>query len=386
MLRHFPLIVRNATRNRRRTALTVLSIAASLCLLGTLLALYHNFFLRESSEAQSLRLITRNRVSLMTPLPVSYREKIIKVPGVQVVSVFQWFGGTYKDSRDMKNIFPRFSVDAESVFELYPEYEVPPDQKQAFLRCRTGCVVGKPLADRMGFKIGDRILLQGDIFPANLELTVRAIYTARRDNENLFFHDTYLREALPREWRDVAALYVARVERPDLLTPVARTIDEMFRNSQFETKTDTERAFEMSFLSYLGNVKLFLLSVSGALTFTILLVSANTMAMSVRERIREMGILKSIGYEAHTILGILLSESVIIALIGGMLGLLLAEGICGFLRTMPILFVDLKTVGLNWVVAVACLATAVVIGMVSCLIPAWSAARRPIVEAIKFND
>ncbi|MDX2150390.1 MAG: FtsX-like permease family protein [Bryobacteraceae bacterium] len=386
MIRHIPLVLRNATRNKRRTALTVLSIAASLCLLGTLLALYHNFFLRESSEAQSLRLITRNRVSLMTPLPIAHRDKMAKVPGVQLVSVLQWFGGTYKDSRDMKNIFPRFSVDAPKLFELYPEYEVSPEQKEAFLRDRAGCVVGQPLAERMGFKLGDRILLQGDIFPANLELTVRAIYTARRDNENLFFHDAYLRETLPPGWRDVGAMFVSKVEQPELLTPVARAIDDVFRNSQFETKTDTERAFEMSFLSYLGNVKLFLLAVSGALTFTILLVSANTMAMSVRERVREMGILKSLGFESRTILGILLSESVLIALIGGGLGLLLAEGICAFLRTMPILFVDLKTVGLNPFVGVACLATAVAIGVISCLIPAWGAARRPIVEAIKFND
>ncbi len=386
MFRHLPLVIKNATRNRRRSILTILSIAASLCLLGVLMSMYHAFFLRDASETQSLRLITRNRVSLTNIMPISYLQKIHAVPGVREVSIFQWFGGTYKDSRDMKNMFGRFSVEADKLFTIYPEYRIDEDQKKAFLRDRTGCVVGRPLAERMGMKIGDRVVIQGDIFPVNLDMTVRGFYDATRDNENLFFHDEYLRESMPAGYKDIAALFVVLAESAEVMPRVAREIDAMFRNSQFETKTDTERAFEMSFLSYLGNVKQFLLAISAALTFTVMLVSANTMAMSVRERVREVGILKSLGYTQGTILGILLSESVTIALCGGALGLFLTNLIITGLHRAPTIFVDLKQVALTPPLAAVCLALAGLIGLVSCLVPALGASRLSIVEAMRFND
>jgi len=386
MLRHLPLVLRNTTRNRRRSVLTVLSIATSLCLLGVLMSLYHQFYLRDPADGQSPRLIVRNRISITNIMPISYREKIKTMPGVQEITVFQYFGGTYKDGREMKNLFSRFSIEAEKLFRIYPEFEVPEEQRKAFLQDRTGCIIGAPLAERLNLKIGDRIPIAGDIFPVNLDLTVRAIYHSPRDSENLFFHDEYMRESLKPGFKDVASMFVIRAESLDAIPQVTREVDEAFRNSQYETQTDTERAFEMSFLGYLGNVKMFLLSIGAALTFTVMLVSANTMAMAVRERVKEVGILKSLGFTKGTIMGILLTESVVIALAGGALGLLFSNAIFLVLKQAPSIFVNLKDVHLTPSMAMLCLALSALIGIVSCVIPAIGASRLSIVEAMRFTD
>lgn len=386
MFRYVPLVVKNSLRNRRRSVLTILSIAASICLLGVLLAMYHMFYFREASPEGALRLITMNRISLANPLPISYRERIRQVPGVAEVSVFQWFGGTYKDARDMRNFFGRFAVEPEKLYRMYPEYRTPEDQKKAFLSERTACLLGRPLAERLGLKLGDRISIVGDIYPVTLEFTVRALYDAPRDNENMLFHLEYLRESISPVRRDSVGAFVILAENAAAVPQVSKAVDAMFRNSPQQTRTDTERAFELSFLSYLGNVKMFLLSICGALTFTILLVSANTMAMSVRERIREIGILKTLGFTSDAILGIILGESVVIALIGGTLGLLLAGSICAFIAQAPTLFADMKSLAVNsWVAAIG-LGLAALIGVLSCSIPAWSASRRTIVEALRVTD
>jgi putative ABC transport system permease protein len=386
MFRYVPLVVKNSLRNRRRSVLTILSIAASICLLGVLLAMYHMFYFRKASPEGALRLITMNRISLANPLPISYRERIRQVPGVAEVSVFQWFGGTYKDARDMRNFFGRFAVEPEKLFRMYPEYQTPEDQKKAFLSERTACLVGRPLAERLGFKLGDRISIVGDIYPVTLEFTVRAIYDAPRDNENMLFHLEYLRQSISPARRDSVGAFVILAENAAVVPQVSKAVDAVFRNSPQQTRTDTERAFELSFLSYLGNVKMFLLSICGALTFTILLVSANTMAMSVRERIREIGILKTLGFTSDAILGIILGESVVIALIGGALGLFVAGSICALIAQAPTLFADMKSLAVNsWVASIG-LGLAALIGVVSCSIPAWSASRRPIVEALRVTD
>jgi putative ABC transport system permease protein len=226
----------------------------------------------------------------------------------------------------------------------------------------------------------------GDIFPVNLEFTVRALYDSRRDNENFFFHYDFLRESLSPGRRDRVSSFSILADSADSVPRIAAAVDEMYRNSPDQTKTETERAFELSFLSFLGNVKLFLLSVSGAVTFTLLLVAGNTMAMSVRERVREVGILKTLGYTPGEILGIILGEAVIIALLGTMLGLALAGGVCAFLRQGPITFVDLKALSMPPVVIGVALGLSIVMGLASSLIPAWGAARRPIVECLRFTD
>ncbi len=387
MLKYLPLVIKNSLRSKRRSILTILSIAASLCLLGVLGAFYHMFFLSEASEEQALRLVTRNKVSLARPLPLSYGQKIEAVPGVQEVMIFQWFGGTYKDSRDPNNYFPRFSVEAEKLFTVYPEYETPEDQKRAFIQERTACLIGRKLADRLGFELGDRIQLEGDIFPVNLELTVRGFYDSPRDNENLIFHNEYLREAMKGlGWGDFTSTFVIKAESPEVVPSIAESVDAMFRNSTAQTKTETEKQFEVSFLAFLGNVKLFLLCICGAVTFTILLVSGNTMAMSVRERVREVGVLKTLGFRRETILGIIVGESVLIALIGGVLGLLIAAGICDAMSRMPSTFADMTRITLPGFIWGLAMLVAVAIGVLSSIVPAYNATRRSIVESLRFTD
>lgn len=387
MLKFLPLVLKNSVRSRRRSVLTILSITASLCLLGILGAFYHMFFLADQTEQQALRLVVRNRVSLARPLPLYYGQEIASVPGVREVMVFQWFNGTYRDARDPNNFFPRYAVEAEKLAAVYPEYRLDPEQREAFLRERTACIVGRKLAERLGFSIGDHIVLQGDIYPVDLDLTVRGIYDSERDNENLIFHNDYLREAMAGEGMgDFAGTFVIRAESPGDTPRIAQTVDEMYRNATMQTKTETEKQFEVSFLAFLGNVKLYLLSICGAITFTILLVSGNTMAMSIRERVHEVGILKTLGFPQGTILALMVSEAVAMSLVGGVLGLVLANAACAVLRSAPSTYVDMSRVVLPASMWSICLAVAAMIGILGSAVPAWNASRRPIVEALRFSD
>lgn len=380
---YLSLIVKNTLRNRRRTILTVLSIGASLCLLGLLMAVYKAFYLAEAPPEQALRLIVRNRVSLAVPLPVSYRNQIQQAPGVREVMISQWFNGVYKDSRDPNNFFARFAIEPEKLFVVRGEITVPEDQKRAFLSERTACMVGRPLAERLGFRLGDRITLQGDIFPVNLELTVRAIYDAPINNEALYFHQKYLEEGLPGGRQGNVGTFVLLAESPEVVPAIAAEIDQMFRNSAAQTKTESEAAFSLSFLSFLGNVKMFLLSIFSAVTFTMLLVAANTMAMSVRERIKEVGVLKTLGFTTSEVRGMILGEAFVISLAGGVLGCVLAALACYAIRLGPAVFQQIRNLSLGPAVAAATVGMAVVIGLISAWIPATGAARIPVVDSIR---
>jgi len=328
-------------------------------------------------------LVTRNRVSLTQALPLFYRDKIQQVPGVQAITVSQWFGGIYKDRRHFHNFFARFGVEPGIFFTIYPEYTMPEDQKQAWVQERRACIVGKDLVTRFGWQLGDRITLKGSIFPVDLELVIRGIYNAPEENESLFFHIEYLYEGLPASRRDTAGAFTILAAAPEAVPQIAPAIDELFRNATAQTRTETERAFALSYVSFIGNVKRFLLVICSAVTFTILLVSANTMSMSVRERIKEVGVLKTLGFTREAILGIILGESACIALAGGLIGLLLASGVCYVVRQGPAFIQQTKALTLQPGTAVACLLLAVLIGTVSALVPAWQAARTTIVETLK---
>jgi putative ABC transport system permease protein len=390
MFRHFSLIFRNCFRNRRRSLLTIISIAASLCLLALLLTIYHTFFYTEATPDQALRLITRNRVSLANPLPLSYQQQIKQVPGVQEVMITQWFGGTYKDSRDPANFFARFAVEADKFAAVNPEYKMPESELQAFVNDRTSCVIGRKTAVRHNLKPGDRVTLTGDIFPVTLELTVRGVYDCKLDNESLFFHFKYLNESLAAtaNYRDVAGVYSIRMERAEDANTISKAIDDKFRNATAQTKTETEQAFQLSFLAFLGNVKLMLLSICAAVTFTILLVTGNTMAMAVRERVREVGVLKTLGFTNGIVLWLMVGEAVAIGLIGGVIGLGVTKGLFLLLSSMPagVTFLDFSVVTIQPSVIIICLLVAGLIGLVSSIIPALGASRRSIVEALKFTD
>ncbi len=375
-----PLILKNSWRNHRRTLLTVFSIGVSLCLLGVVMAMYKAFYYTKPNDYQALRLVTRNRVSLTLPMPVYYAQKIAQIPGVRVVMMSQWFGGAYKDSRDPKNFFARLAVEPDKLFTLIGEMKIPDDQKKAFQQDQTACIIGKNLAQRLGLKLGDRITFVGDIFPVNVELTIRGIFELPQDDSIVYFHWKNLEESIPIGRRSVVGTFNILADSADDAPKVAKAIDDTFRNSPFETKTESEQQFGLSFLAFLGNVKVFLLSICGAVTFSILLVSANTMAMSVRERAREVGILKTIGFTTNQILGIILGEAVLISEAGAVLGLLLASGLCAGVGKAVPAFQNLTIQGP--VIAIS-LALAALIGVASSFIPAFGAAKTSIIEAIR---
>ena len=379
MWKYIPFTFKNLLRNRRRTILTVLSAAVSLFLLGVLLSVYATFFLREASEEQALRLVTRHRVSLTQLLPEFYGERIRKVEGVQEVSVQSWFGGIYIDDRP-ENMFPRFAMEPDKVFKIFSELRVPPEQLEAFLRDRQGTAVGQSIADRVGLKLGQRITIKGDIYTVDLELVVRAIFEAK-DDDSSFFHWQYLQESLPKNMRGLVGIYAIRARSAEDVSAIAREIDDQFRNSPQPTKTEAEAAFVLSFIEQIGNIKLFLFSIAGAVVFTILLVSANTMAMSVRERILEVGVLKTLGFPPRVILLMIVTESMTMGLLGGIAG----AGLCYVLTRL----IDAGQFGFFggfilplWGVPV-CLGAALLIGLLSSFIPASIAARTTITEALR---
>jgi putative ABC transport system permease protein len=385
MLRYFPIVLKNSLRNRRRSLLTISSLALSLCLLGIMAAMYFVVYLGEAPPAQALRLIARNRVSLGMPMPAYYIDRIRPIPGVKEAMEWQWFGGVYKDARDPQNFFARFGIDPKKVFTIFSEFEVPDDQKKAFMADRNAAMVGRVLAERLGFKLGDRITIKGDIYPTDLDLTVKAIYDDPESAEVFFFHWAYVREGLPAARKDMVGTVSILADSPEAVPRIAQAIDEMFRNSPQQTRTESERAFGLGFLKSLGNIKLFLMAVCGAVTFTILLVTANTMAMSVRERVKEVGIMKTLGFRNGTILGLVVGEAVLISLVGGLVGYLLSSMACAAMRQSPFMFGAMRNLAVTPTIGGLLLSASVVIALVSSFIPAWNASRTTILDAMRYT-
>jgi putative ABC transport system permease protein len=263
---------------------------------------------------------------------------------------------------------------------------MPEDQRHAFLTERTACIISRDLAEKLNLKLGDRITLKGDIYPVNLELTLRGIFDDPDARASLFFNLDYLRDALPparRNWNSTVAILVNSTED---VPRIVKTVDDMFANSSPPTKTESEQQFALSFVSFLGNIKLFLLSICAAVTFTILLVSGNTMAMSVRERIKEVGVLKTLGFTSDTILGIIVGEAVTIAVLGGVVGLLLAAVVTGVVsKAAEIYMPQLHDLSITPLTALIALGVAIFIGLVSSFIPAWNAARTNILDSLRYS-
>lgn len=386
MFRYFPLAVKNSIRNRRRSLLTIGSIAVSLCLLGVLFAIYNALFYKAPSPGASVRLVTRHRVSLGQPLPYSYEARMRQIPGVKEVSPWDWFGGIYKDRRNFDNFFAQFAVEPANFLTVRTQMDMPDDQRKAFVNQRTACVISKDVADRLHIKIGDRITLQGDIYPINPELHVVGIFEDADAVNSLYFHRDYMQEALPAARKDQASTFAILANSTDDVPRIAKAVDDMFDNSPQPTKTESEQQFALSFVGFLGNIKLFLIIICGAVTFTILLVSGNTMAMSVRERIKEVGILKTLGYTNQGVLTIILSESAVIALIGGILGLLMAALMTTVVGGYAERFnQNLKGLYITPLVAFLCLGLALLIGLVSSFIPAWNAAKTNILDSLRYS-
>ena len=379
MLRLASLVFRNVFRNRRRTLLTLASTAISLALLSLLLSIYQGFFYGDdASPSQASRLVCRHRVSLTQVLPASHQQRINQVPGVAKTSAWSWFQGTYKEP---KNFFARFAVDADTVFDIHQDWTVSPDQLAAFKRDRTGCALGQKIADDYKIHLGDRVTIVGDIYPVTLELKVDAIYQHPPQTEALIFHREYLSELLPKTSanRDSVGTYLILAQTPAQVPGISRAIDTMFDNSPYPTRTESEKEFGRSFLAFLGNIKLFLSAVCAAVTFTILLVSANTVAMAVRERTRETAILRTLGYTPPEVLQLIVGESVLISLVGGMLGLFI-----GWLLALT-LKATIEFQGMKWQAAAIVLGMACLIGFFASLVPAIIASRKNVVESLRFT-
>jgi putative ABC transport system permease protein len=390
MFKYLPLVVKNSLRNRRRSLLTVASVAASLCLLGVLLAIYRVLFLGgDASPAQALRLITHHRVSLAQSLPIAYVRQIQRIPGVKAATGWQWFGGTYRDARNPQNFFARFGVDPSQMFRVWPDYVIPQDQRMFFERERTGCVASRALANKFGWELGERITLVGDGFPVTLDLTLVGIFDEPAQAAVLYFNQDYLRESLSAgsRQRDMISQVMVQAESSEVAPHVAAAIDALFENSPDQTKTESERVFLLNFISFLGNFKIFLAAICGAVTFALLLVSGNTLSMSVRERVREVGILKTLGFNAPTILGIVLGEAAVIALAGGAIGCLLAGLLCGVVRhAAPPFIPGIKTLAMTPLMAGVSLMVALLIGLLGALLPAFNAARTSILNSLRHMD
>jgi putative ABC transport system permease protein len=383
MFRHLPLMLKNSWRNRRRTILTILSISVSLCLLGFLMAIYHAFYLSEPDQYSALRMVARNRVSLAVPLPQYYGERIKQLPGVREVSVNQWFGGIYIDE---KHFFAQIATEPNKIFLIRPEMSIPAEQKKAFIAERTACIAGQALAEKYNWHVGDRITLKGTFFPVDLELTLRGVYDAPIADDVLYFNQEYIEQGLPADRRGFIGTFDILANSTDDVPRIEKAVDDLFRNSPYQTKTETESAFALSFVAFLGNVKFFLLSICAALTFTILLVSGNTIAMSVRERVREVGVLKTLGFTRGTILGIILGEAVMVCLVGGIFGVGLASLLVLLARKGAIFLQQLQHLTIVLPVAALCLGIAAMVGLVSAFVPAYNASRISIVEALRSED
>lgn len=374
-------VVRNAFRNRRRSLLTMLSISFSLLLLTLMVSIWRTFYVDMGAPLTAKRMITRDRVSLSFLLPAYYRDKIRSVPGVVAVVPMTYFGNHYRDDRS-SNAFAQLATDPEEYLKVASDKIVPPDQVLAWQRDRAGALVDVTLADKYGWKIGDKITLLGTIFPVNPELTIRGIYHRDPPQNALYFNARYLEESF--DWfKGRAGWYATQVAEPGDVARVSSEIDGMFRNSPQRTKTESEKAFQLSLVATLGNVKAFILGICGAVVFAILLVSANTMAMSIRSRTREVAVLKTLGFTRGRVLSLFVLEAVALAVAGGMVGIVAAAGLIRWLTHSSVAIgvptdmrVTLPAVGLSLLVAAT-------VGFVSGYVPAYGASRINIVEGLR---
>ncbi|MBV8050759.1 MAG: ABC transporter permease, partial [Acidobacteriaceae bacterium] len=299
---------KNAFRNKRRSLLTLLSISFSLLLLTVMMTIWRAFYMSDGTAESAQRLIVRHKVSLAQFLPISYRERIRAIPGVKNVVNQTWFGGQYIDDKP-EHFFAQFGTDPNEIFEVQRDFHISPDQLEAWKKDRAGCVVDADLAKKFGWKAGDRIHIKGTIFPLDLELTVRGMFTAPQPTETIYFNNTYIDEGWPKI-KGFVGFYGVLADSPQSVPEIAKAIDAQFRNSDRPTKSESEKAFNLDWIAMLGNVKGFILSICAAVVFATLLVSANTMAMSIRERTREVALLKTLGFTRGTVLALFMGESV----------------------------------------------------------------------------
>src|SRR5205807_3988547 len=320
------------------------------------------------------------RVSLTFSLPAYYREKIRSLPGVVAVVPVSWFGGIYKDQKP-ENFFAQFGTDPEEFFKVFRDMEMPADQVTAWQRDRQGVIVDSSLAKKYGWKLGDRIVLQGTIYPVNLDLNIRGIFTSNPDDKSVYFNAKYVEEAVSWFKGRAGTFSILAATAADV-SKISAAIDDMFRNSPQPTKAESEKAFGLEFVAMMGNVKAFILSICSAVVFATLLVSANTMAMSIRERTREVAVLKTLGFTRQGVLGLFVSEAVALSLAGGLVGASLGWFLVYGITHSPqfISFFPMKVTPAIWLVA---LFTSRVVGLLSSAVPSYHASQINIVDGLR---
>lgn len=377
------LIFRNAFRHKLRTSLTVVGVAIAILAFGLLRTLVAAWYLGVESSSAS-RLVTRNAISLVFLLPASYQEKIRQVPGVTTVSYGNWFGGVYIDE---KNFFPNFAVEPKTYLDLYPEFVLTQEESKAFIVDRKGCVIGRKLSERFGWKLGDVVTLRGTIFPGQWEFVVRGIYRGAQrttDETQFFFHWDYLNESVrktaPRR-ADQVGFYVLGLTSPDLAAEVSLYVDGMFKNSLAETLTETERAFQMSFVSMTEAIIVAIRLVSYVVIVIIMVVAANTMAMTARERIPEYATMKTLGFGGRHVAGVVFGESLVIAMTGGVLGVVLSFPAAAWIgrklgQFIPVFHIANETLALD-------LLAAFIVGAVAGIFPTWRGATIRIADGLR---
>ncbi len=387
-----PFILKHLRRNWIRTTLTVAAMAVCIFLFCTLRTFVQavTYNLR---SANASRLVTRHAVSLVFNLPIAYRERIAALPGVKSVAMVNWFGGTRRPN-DFTDFFPNFAVEAEPYLAMYPEYIVPEDQKRAFVQDLRGCVVGRGTARHFGWKVGDIFQLESFIPPYRVgrpfEFVIEGIYDTDPVGHPgtidtvMLFHWRYLYEMTGQ--RVGVGTYAIEIADPSQAAAIGRAVDALFENSEAQTKTETEAAFRASFVSLAGNLALLLNGIALAVMFTILLITANTMSMAVRERRTEIGVLKTLGFPSRLVMGLILGESALLGALGGGIGILFGWGMIRILPEMPFIgdavrgFPDL---GLSPAIAGLGFATGLLLGVLAGLVPALLAYRARIVEILR---
>ncbi|MDO8784721.1 MAG: FtsX-like permease family protein [Syntrophales bacterium] len=377
------IIFRNARRHKLRTSLTILGVIIAVLAFGLLRTVISAWYAGVNASSAS-RLVTRNSISLILPLPVSYQEKIRQVKGVQTVSRGNWFGGIYIVE---KNFFANYAVEPKTYLKLYSELLIPKDQKTAFLRDRKSAVAGRKLAERFGWKIGDMITLKGTIFPGKWDFVLRGIYKGRDqtvDETAFIFHWEYLNETLkktvPRR-ADQVGFYMIGLTDPNLAADVAVRIDETFKNSLAETLTETEKAFQLGFISMTEAIVIAIRMVSFVIIFIIMAVVANTMAMTARERIGEYAVFKTLGFGGLHISGLIFGESLIITMTGAFLGIVLTfPAAKAFGKELsayfPVFNVTTETIYLD-------IAISFLIALVAAIFPTWRAVKIRIADGLR---
>jgi len=377
------LVLRNALRHKLRTALTVLGLVVAILSFGLLQTVVGAWYAGADSAAPT-RLVTRNAISLVFPLPISYRDKIRAVDGVRAVSYANWFAGVYQDP---KNFFPQFAVEPRTYFDMYPDYRVPPDDFAAFLRDRKGAVIGRKLATTHSLKVGDVMPLRGTIFPGTWEFTVRAIYDgaeAKTDTSQMFFHWDYLNESVKKRSRgraDQVGIFLVDVLDADRAAEVSHAIDALFKNSLAETLTETERAFQIGFVKQTEALVVAIRLVSYVVIVIILAVMANTMAMTARERLGEYATLKALGFAPAYVAALILGESISIAAIGAAIGIALTFPVGDwFAAQVGTLFPVFEVSGHTVALQIAC---ALGVGVLAAIVPGRRAATVKIVDGLR---